>query len=152
MAAGRPTKYNAKLNKQAEKLAMLGATDKQLAAFFEVCEDTIHEWKKAHSEFSESLKRGKEIADANVAYSLYKRATGYCHPDIDIKVIKDKIVITPLKKHYPPDTIAAIFWLKNRQKEIWRDKQTFEFENLTDDQLQKLVNELTQKVKAASNE
>ena len=26
-------------------------------------------------------------------------------------------------KHYPPDTTAAIFWLKNRQVERWRDKQ-----------------------------
>lgn len=25
-------------------------------------------------------------------------------------------------KYYPPDTTAAIFWLKNRQKDKWRDK------------------------------
>jgi 2-keto-4-pentenoate hydratase/2-oxohepta-3-ene-1,7-dioic acid hydratase in catechol pathway len=24
-------------------------------------------------------------------------------------------------EHYPPDTTAAIFWLKNRRKEDWRD-------------------------------
>jgi hypothetical protein len=31
-------------------------------------------------------------------------------------------VETPLEKYYPPDTTAAIFWLKNRQKDKWRDK------------------------------
>jgi len=26
-------------------------------------------------------------------------------------------------KQYPPDPTSAIFWLKNRQPKIWRDKQ-----------------------------
>jgi hypothetical protein len=25
-------------------------------------------------------------------------------------------------EHYPPDTTAAVFWLKNRQPDKWRDK------------------------------
>jgi hypothetical protein len=70
----------------------------------------------------ESIKKGKEQADAKVAESLFKRANGYTCPDVDIKVIDKEVVITKLKKHYPPDTIAAIFWLKNRQKDNWRDR------------------------------
>jgi hypothetical protein len=31
-------------------------------------------------------------------------------------------LLVPYKEHYPPDTAAAIFWLKNRQKKKWRDK------------------------------
>ncbi|MDR8011858.1 terminase, partial [Escherichia coli] len=46
--------------------------------------------------------------------------------DIDIRVIENRIVETPLEKYYPPDTTAAIFWLKNRQKDKWRDKQEVE--------------------------
>ena len=37
---------------------------------------------------------GKQSADANVAMSLYKRATGYDAPDVDIKVIENQIVET----------------------------------------------------------
>lgn len=122
MEEGRPTKYESKYNKQAEKLCKLGATDKELADFFEVAESTLNLWKLQHPKFSESIKKGKEIADAEVAEKLYKRATGYSHPDVDIKVINDKIVTTRLTKHYAPDTAAAIFWLKNRQKKKWRDK------------------------------
>lgn len=121
--AGRPTEYKEEYNLQAEKLCKLGATDKELADFFEVVESTINEWKLKHAGFSESIKKGKTLADAEIAESLYHRAKGYSHPDVDIKVIEGKIVMTDLTKHYPPDTIAGIFWLKNRQKDKWRDKQ-----------------------------
>lgn len=122
MEEGRPTKYEAKYNKQAEKLCKLGATDKEMADFFEIVESTLNLWKKEYPKFSESIKKGKLFADANVAESLYKRATGYSHPEVDIRVINDRIVTTALTKHYPPDTAALIFWLKNRQKKKWRDK------------------------------
>ena len=35
---------------------------------------------------------------------------------------KDKPVIVPYREHVPPDTVACIFWLKNRRREEWRDK------------------------------
>ena len=132
--AGRPTKYKAEYAEQVYKLCLLGHTDAEIALFFEVNEDTVNEWKKVHPEFSESIKRGKQFADGNVADSLYQRAMGYSHEDVDIKVIEGNIVMTPLIKHYPPDTAAAIFWLKNRQKAKWRDKQDLSIEgrvNLT---------------------
>ena len=50
-------------------------------------------------------------------------------------------------EHYPPDTTAAIFWLKNRQPEKWRDKKEVdanvnlgdELEGLSDEQLQAII-------------
>lgn len=123
---GRPSKYKPEFSKQAYKLCLLGATDKGLANFFEVTESTLNLWKQQHPEFSESLKAGKEEADAVVASSLFHRATGYSHPDVDIKIFKGKIIKTPLTKHYPPDSTAAIFWLKNRNPKQWRDKQEIE--------------------------
>ncbi len=120
--AGRPTEYQKKYCSQAKKLCKLGFTDKELADFFEVEEQTINNWKIEHPEFFESIKAGKDVADGEVVDKLFKRATGYSHPDVDIKVIDGDIRITKLTKHYPPDTAAAIFWLKNRQKKKWRDK------------------------------
>ena len=119
---GRPSKYKVEYNFQVEKLCKLGATDKEIADFFEVEESTINNWKKDYPEFLESIKAGKVQADANVAQSLYHRAIGYEHEDIDIRVVDKEIVETPLIKHYPPDPTAAIFWLKNRQSSKWRDK------------------------------
>jgi hypothetical protein len=134
---GRPTKYKEEYNDQAYKLCLLGATDKELADFFEVNEDTIYEWKKVHSKFSDSVKKGKVMADAEVAKSFHKRAVGYQYDevtyeklgekldgleeegDIKLEIYKKKIVT----KELPPDAGAALNWLKNRQKDKWRDKQ-----------------------------
>lgn len=119
---GRPTKYETRFNTQAYRHCLLGATDKDLAELFEVEETTINNWKIEHPKFFESIKKGKADADAKVADSLFKRANGYSHSDVDIKMFEGEIITTKLVKHYPPDTTAAIFWLKNRQKNKWRDK------------------------------
>jgi hypothetical protein len=47
---------------------------------------------------------------------------GYEHDEVDIRVVSGEIVQTPIRKIYPPDTTAGIFWLKNRQKAQWRDR------------------------------
>lgn len=122
VGAGRPTSYRTEYAEQARKFCLLGATDKRLAELFEVSEVTLNAWKKEHPEFLKSLKEGKELADANVASSLYHRALGYSHAEDDIRALNGEIVITPTIKHYPPDTAAATLWLKNRQPQVWRDK------------------------------
>lgn len=153
---GRPTKYKSEYCEQVEKLCKLGATDKEIAEFFEVSEDTIHEWKHVHKEFSESLKAGKALADANIAERLYQKAMGFEHDSEEIKVVSDgqgegsSIVRVPVRKIYPPDTTAAIFWLKNRQKDKWRDKTEQDITSkgesinkpMSDDQFNQIVNML----------
>lgn len=151
---GRPTKHKKEYNEQSYKLCLLGATDKDLADFFEVEESTINNWKSEFPEFLESIKRGKLIADANVADRLYQKALGYEHDDIELKVVSNgnnsgsEVQKVPVRKYYPPDTTAAIFWLKNRRSKDWRDKQSIIFEKMSDEDLQKLVNEL---IKNAEN-
>lgn len=107
----------------------MGADDKRLADFFNVSEQTINAWKKAHPEFFESLKRGKEVADAEVAASLYKRAKGYQYEEITVEPGKDgKDVVTKrVVKEVAPDTGAAMAWLKNRQPQSWRDRHEVEY-------------------------
>lgn len=119
---GRPSLYKHEYAEMARKIALLGATDAEMAAVFEVSETTLNEWKNTHIEFSEALKKGKAQADSDVADRLYQRAMGFEHPEIDLRVVNGAIVETPITKIYPPDTAAAIFWLKNRQRGKWRDK------------------------------
>lgn len=122
----RPTKYKDEYVAQAEKLCKLGATDIEIADFFDVDVRTLYRWKGEHDEFCQSLKAGKDVADERVERSLFSRANGYEHDEIDIRVVDKSIVQTPIRKYYPPDTTAAIFWLKNRRPEQWRDKQDVE--------------------------
>lgn len=93
----RPTKYQEAYAEQARKLCLLGYTDAELADFFEVSESTINKWKLDYPEFSESIKKGKAVADAEVSDRLYQRAMGFVAPDIDIRVIENRIVETPLE-------------------------------------------------------
>lgn len=120
---GAPTLYRDEYAEQVYKLCLLGATDAELADFFNVTEQTINNWKKEHIEFFESIKKGKEIADSDIAESLYHRAKGYSHKEDKIFNNNGEPLIVPTIKHYPPDTTAAIFWLKNRKPAVWRDKQ-----------------------------
>lgn len=126
--AGRPTDYRPEMAEQAFKLCLLGATDRDLAGFFDVSEQTINAWKQAQPEFLESIKGGKERADAEVANSLYRRALGYSHPAVKIITVSQGanagsvVEQVPYTEHYPPDTAAGIFWLKNRKKAAWRDR------------------------------
>ena len=134
MAGEKNSKYKPEYDQLAYNYGLLGVTDKQLAEFFGVCEATINNWKHDHPSFLESLNRSKAQADAMVAQSLFKRATGYVHPETKIATRDGQITDTlDVEKHYAPDPTAAIFWLKNRQPEIWRDKKEMVIEenNLT---------------------
>jgi len=123
MTAGRPTGYSQAYHcDKAFKLALLGCTDKEIAELLEIAESTLNNWKLKHPEFVESLKKGKEDADSNVADRLYQRAMGYEHDDVDIRVCGKAIIQTKIRKYYPPDPVAAIFWLKNRRRSDWKDK------------------------------
>lgn len=120
---GGKSRYKAEYADLAFKYCLLGATDAELATFFEVTEQTINNWKRDHQVFFESIKKGKHQADANVASRLYDRAMGYVAPET-VTAQKDGFItdMQQIQKHYPPDTTAAIFWLKNRQKDKWREK------------------------------
>jgi len=119
---GRPTKYSADYEEQVYKLCLLGATNRQIASFFNVSESTVDNWKIEHPEFLGSIKQGKDIADMNVAHSMYKAATGYSHKEDKIFQYEGEPVIVPTTRYYPPDIKAAVMWLKNRKSDFWKDK------------------------------
>lgn len=128
MPAGRPTAYKAEFAKQVEHLTQLGATDQEVADFFEVDVRTIYRWKHEHNEFCQALKVGKEIADERVERSLYQRAIGYEQEEVKIFMPSgaEEPVYAPFRAKVAPDVTAGIFWLKNRRKDQWRDKSEVE--------------------------
>jgi transposase-like protein len=134
---GRPSKYRPEFAEQAYKLCLLmGATDADLAAFFEVHENTILAWKAAHLAFKDALALGKTQADMHLASKLYNRAEGAQWIEEQAFKVKreifddngkkiatqEEIVTVPVKRGAAPDTTALIFWLKNRDPKRWRDR------------------------------
>lgn len=121
----------AKINEwlEKDKLILLegwardGLTDEQIAKNIGIATSTFYEWKKKQIEFSEALKKGKEVIDFEVENALLKRALGYTITIEEEKLDKYGDVHT-LKKdvHIPGDATAQIFWLKNRKPNNWKDR------------------------------
>lgn len=121
------TKINEWLEK--DKLILLegwardGLTDEQIAKNIGIATSTFYEWKKKQIEFSEALKKGKEVIDFEVENALLKKALGYTITLNKQKVTKDGEVVDITEEvHVPPDTTAQIFWLKNRKPNNWKDR------------------------------
>ena len=120
---GRPSKKLSISLVEVEKLAGFGLTIPQMSSFLNISSVTFAAYQK-DAKFLNAVKKGKLKADTEVVKSLYFRALGYSHPDVHITNYLGEVIITPIIKHYPPDTAACFIWLKNRCG--WRDKTEME--------------------------
>jgi hypothetical protein len=122
---GRDSDYDPSMNDMARKLALLGLTNEELAEFFGVAERTIYRWLAEIPAFCQAVMEGKTVADANVADSFYKRATGE-HVQME-KVVKNRETgehtVIKYMTYIPGDSGAALNWLKNRRRQSWADRQ-----------------------------
>ena len=119
---GRPTMYDPSFNSKVVKFCEMGATDMDIADLLGIDISTLYKWKQRHPELVEAIKQGKTLADERVEQSLYKRATGYSHPEEKIFCSDGVVVRAETTKHYAPDPTSMIYWLKNRKPKEWRDK------------------------------
>lgn len=101
-----------------------GLTDEQIMKNMGIqSKSTFYGYKKDYPNFSNALKKGKEVADYEVENALFKRAIGYTKEIKEQKIDKDGCVHDLVKEvHIPGDTTAQIYWLKNRKPDKWRDK------------------------------
>ena len=107
----------------ARRMAYLGATDQDLAIAFGVSIMTIIRWRAQHEAFRDAIGVGKGEANKRVERSLYQKAVGYSYDSVKIFMPAGakEPVYAPYVEHVPPSDVAAIFWLKNRDPEHWRD-------------------------------
>ena len=148
MPAGRRSKYVAEFHIQwARSLARRGLTVEEIANEMNVARSTFHKWVAENAELSDALNEGRGIADAKVEASLYRRALGYTLTEKKTVAGAGKdgtqqaARIEIVEKEVPPDTTACIFWLKNRQPQLWREQQTVNL-NTPDEQAKKEVAQL----------
>lgn len=110
-----------------------GLTNEQIMKNLGIGRDSFYRYKDKYSEFSDALKKGKEIADIEVENALFKRAIGYRYKE-KIKEVKEidgkkTVFIKEVEKEMPGDVAAQIFWLKNRKSSKWKDKQDIDIED-----------------------
>ena len=108
----------------------------QIANNIGISEKTLYEWQNKYSEIRNALKKGKELADIEVENATFKSAIGF-HEKVKkpIKItekmfgdngrmtsVREKIEYVEEEVYYPPNMTAAIFWLKNRKPNDWKDR------------------------------
>lgn len=146
----RKTKYDthvAPFLYEIGQMARNGATEEEIAKKLNVAYSTFREYKGSHEELKEALRPNKEMADLKVEASLYNKALGFkttvrkafkvkesYYDDRGKKVEKEKIVTAEEDQYVPPDTLAIMFYLKNRKPDTWRDKQHVEVNGLKEEQ------------------
>ncbi|MBY0317936.1 MAG: hypothetical protein K2X72_04380 [Reyranella sp.] len=123
--------------KLARKFCILGATNENLAELFEVSVATISNWLRDFPEFKEAVTQGRSVADADVAEKLYTRAVGYDREASRYFQTPEGPQEVKFTQHYAPDTAACMFWLRNRRRDLWRDK--IEVEHHASDELLSLL-------------
>lgn len=107
-------------------LCMLGATEAELAAYFEVSTKAFNSWVTQFRGVAQAVRQGREIADAKVTASLFKSAIGYEHEDVHISNYMGQITETKIIRRYPPNAQSCMFWLKNRRPDLWKEKVDLE--------------------------
>lgn len=100
-----------------------GLNDEQIADKIGIKRQTLYDWKKKYSVFSDTLKQSKEVVDRKVENALLKSAIGYW---VDEERIDSEGNVYTVRRFVPPNTTAQIFWLKNRKPNDWRDKKQTE--------------------------
>lgn len=75
-----------------------GLSDEQIAHNLGISSSSMDTYKNKYPRFLGAIKKGKEVADYEVENALFKLCL-------------------------EGNVTAQIFWLKNRQKEKWREKQ-----------------------------
>ena len=146
-AGGRPTIWKDAFCELARKRCILGATNPELADFLGVSISSVELWMRTKPKFSRAIYGGREGFDERVSNALGLRALGYTHEDEQIFQFQGEIIRAKTVKHYPPDTEAAKFWLRNRNPSKWRDKPTA---TDVDDRLNEIADLLRQGPAAAA--
>ena len=125
MTAGRPTLYKPEYAEQARKLCRLGATDSQVADFFDIGTTTFYRWRQDHADFADAVTEGKQICDNQVEQALHRRAVGFAYDAV--RVFMPAGAKEPLLVPYPvqviPDVRAAQHWLRFRRPKEWSDRR-----------------------------
>jgi hypothetical protein len=119
---GRPSKLTKEAKEKVVALAKKGKTEAQISKIIGIHPNTMTYWKGAYKDFLWALKEAKQDADDLVETSLFRKVTGYYHEEEKIFLTKTgSVKRVKTVKHTAPDTTAAIFWLKNRRPEKWRE-------------------------------
>jgi hypothetical protein len=121
---------------KVKRLYCNGATDATAAKSLGVAINTMKKYMKELGITKADVESWKVGPDLEVASALRMRAIGYScketkaqwvesqvkDPETDKYVTVGRWETIDMIKHHPPETAAAMAWLKNRQPGDWKDR------------------------------
>ncbi len=130
MPAGRKKLYDPNtFPLLAEQFAREGLTDKDIAKKLGISKTSFYDFQNEFPEFSEAVKRGKAPVDVMVENALFKRAIGFEFEEThtEVKLNPDgsgqTTSLRKVKKYFPGEVGAQVFWLANRKPDVWKNRQ-----------------------------
>lgn len=126
--------YKPEYVRAAKFLCQRGAILSELAEAFGVSTQAIHNWIIKYPEFGDAVHAGAhEMFDPRVERSLAEQALGYYVDEEEVHIVgsqddkyAEKVTV---RKYVKPNVTAAIFFLKNRLPEKYRDVHKLEVES-----------------------
>lgn len=131
---GRETVYDAEIHvPEAARLAGEGAMDSEIAEAFGIKKSTISDWKKAHPELAEAIRKARVRPIREVAKRVYEHATMKTLRETHYKAVPGARAGDPVKlvvdrvveREVKPSERAAEFYLTNKSR-AWKKKLTVE--------------------------
>lgn len=133
------SKFDEKYIHQARIAYAEGFTDVKFCKLIQIGRNTLHLWRKDHSDLDQAIREGKDEFDiGKVERALRKRALGYSYTEKirepiiigkkpERNILGEQLYVTKtIKKHMPADPTCMIFWLKNRNRDRWKDYKVTE--------------------------
>lgn len=126
----RKTKYDTNVKPYLtyiSALARRGLSEEEIAGQVKVSYSTFRKYKSENEELREALAENKIIADCEIENALYQKAKGYTYTAVEKTIVNEHVTEQKEKTvHVPGDVSAQKFWLENRQKEHWQNRQKIE--------------------------
>lgn len=106
-------------------IAMRGASDAEIEAVYGLGSGTVKKWRQFYPGFDKALSEGRTLADADVVFAAYKNAVGFEFTEEQAVGGKSPKVLK-VKRFKPGESAAQRYWLNNRQKSIWSNRESLE--------------------------
>jgi hypothetical protein len=104
---GRPTKYSPKLIPAVKALVLRGLTDVEIAQTLGIGVRTLYDWRVAHEEFSQTLRRSKNIVNEQVEATYVGFGSSIRHLCRELGLDPPYIGMSPLTERHAPTQRAS---------------------------------------------
>lgn len=121
--------------KQVKSMLEGGKTDKEIAKALGISYASYKNYKAKNLDLKAIYEEVKETRNAEVENSLFKLCTGYNYyeevptkikeevvdEESNVVVVKERVVVSKVKKYKGPELAAQKYWLNNKKKAQWKE-------------------------------